>query len=160
MRRAAADEFVLRRQLEHVDGYDAVLVDCPPGLGVLTINALAAASRLLVVTEPSFLALQGIEELLHTYDLVRKHYNRDLVLAGVIVNRWERTVEHRNSTAEIEAYFGEGVAWQPYLPKRTVVQDAARLGVPVRRLIGHTARDVESAFSELASRIEAAHGGR
>ena len=157
-RRATADEFILRRQLEHVDGYDAVLVDSPPSLGVLTINALAAASRLLVVTEPSFLALQGIDELLDTCELVRKHYNRELALAGVIVNRWERTVEHRNSTAEIERCFGDGVAWQPYLPKRTVVQDAARLGVPVRRLIGHTAREVACALSDLADQIEAPHG--
>ena len=112
-----------------------------------------------MVTEPSFLALQGIKELLDTYDLVREHYNHGLELAGVIVNRWERTVEHRNSTAEIERYFGNGVAWQPYLPKRTVVQDAARLGVPVRRLAGHTAREVANALSALAGRIERPHGG-
>ena len=159
-RRAAADEFVLRRQLERIECYDAILVDCPPSLGLLTINTLAAASRVVVVTEPSFLALQGIEELLDTYELVREHYNRDLVLAGVIVNRWERTVEHRKSIAEIERYFGDGVAWKPYVPKRTVVQDAARLGVPLRRLIGRSASEVASAFSELADRIEVPRGGR
>ena len=157
-RRATADEFVLRRQLERVESYDAALVDCPPSLGLLTINTLAAASRVVVVTEPSFMALQGIEELLDTYELVREHYNRDLVLAGVIVNRWERTVEHRKSTAEIEGYFGDGLAWKPYLAKRTVVQDASRLGVPVRRLIGRSACEVASAFSELADHIEVRRG--
>jgi len=74
-RRSTADEFVLRRQLARCRGYDVVLVDCPPSLGVLTLNALAAASHLVVVTEPSFLALQGIEELLETRDLVCAHYN-------------------------------------------------------------------------------------
>ena len=83
-RRAPADEFILRRQLDPVDGYHAVLVDCPPSLGWLTINALAAASRLIVVTEPSFLALQGIEELLDTIELVRTHYNSRLQLAGSV----------------------------------------------------------------------------
>src|SRR5215204_4678960 len=107
-RRSTADEFVLRNQLDGVKGYDAVLVDCPPSLGVLTLNALAAASHLVLVTEPSFLALQGLDELLETRDLVRAHYNARLALAGVIVNRVERTVEHRTGLAEIESYLRVG----------------------------------------------------
>ena len=98
-RRATADEFILRRQLVDVVGYDVALVDCPPSLGLLTLNALTAASRLVVVTEASFLALQGTDELLETHELVRAHYNGELELAGVIVNRVERTVEHRESVA-------------------------------------------------------------
>jgi chromosome partitioning protein len=105
-RRATADEFILRRQLDGMNTYDVVLVDCPPSLGVLTLNALTAASKLVVVTEPSFLALQGIDELLETHDLVRRHYNPRLQLAGVIVNRLERTVEHRGSVAEIVRFCG------------------------------------------------------
>lgn len=68
-RRSTADEFILRRQLDRTAGYDVALVDCPPSLGVLTLNALAAASHLVIVTEPSFLALQGIDEMLETRDL-------------------------------------------------------------------------------------------
>lgn len=152
-RRAPADEFILRRQLEQVDGYDVVLIDCPPSLGLLTINALAAASRLIVVTEPSFLPLQGLEELLDTFQLVRMHYNPRLELAGVVVNRCERTVEHRESCAEIERYFGDGLAWQPYVAKRTVLQDATRRGVPMHRLAGRPAAEVGEAFAVLAGRI-------
>jgi cellulose biosynthesis protein BcsQ len=88
-----------------VVGYDIALVDCPPSLGLLTLNALAAASRLVVVTEASFLALQGTAELLETLELVRTHYNGQLELGGVIVNRVERTVEHRGSVVEIERVF-------------------------------------------------------
>jgi len=105
-RRSTADEFVLRDQLALVGEYDVVLIDCPPSLGVLTLNALAAADQVVVVTEPTFLALQGIEELLRTRELVGARYNSRLELAGVIVNRVERTVEHRESLAEIEAFFG------------------------------------------------------
>lgn len=61
----------------------------------MTLNALTAASRLVVGTEASFMALQGIDELLQTRELVRAHYNGRLALGGVIVNRVERTVEHR-----------------------------------------------------------------
>ena len=141
-RRATADEFVLRNQLVGVNGYDAVLVDCPPSLGVLTLNALAAASHLVLVTEPSFLALQGLDELLETRDLVRAHYNPRLALAGVIVNRVERTVEHRRGLAEIASYFGADLVWSPHLPKRTVLQEGARRGVPLAELHGRAAREL------------------
>jgi chromosome partitioning protein len=153
-RRSTADEFVLREQFVRVNGYDVVLVDCPPSLGVLTLNALAAASHLVVVTEPSFLALQGIEELLETRDLVRAHYNRKLVLAGVVVNRVERTVEHRAGLAEIVSYFGPDVVWSPQLPKRTVLQEGARRGVPLADLGSPAARELARGFAELAQRIE------
>ena len=153
-RRSTADEFVLRRQLERVSGYDVVLVDCPPSLGVLTLNALTAASHLVVVTEPSFLALQGIGELLETRDLVQAYYNTRLVLAGVIVNRVERTVEHRAGLAEIAGYFGPELVWSPHLPKRTVLQEGARRGVPVTELGTRAAREIAGGLAELASRIE------
>jgi hypothetical protein len=118
---------------------------------LLTLNALTAASRLVVVTEASFLALQGTDELLETHELVRAHYNAELELAGVIVNRVERTVEHRERVVEIERYFGADLVWQPLLPKRTAVQDATRRGVPV----GELTRELASAFGTLAR----GHGG-
>ena len=153
-RRSTADEFVLRNQLGDVAGYDLVLIDCPPSLGLLTLNALAAADRLVVVTEPTFLALQGIEELLHTRDLVTEHYNPRLELAGVIVNRVERTVEHRESLREIAAFFGPDLVWEPHVPKRTVLQDGARRGVALEQAHSATAREVAAAFTQLAARIE------
>lgn len=153
-RRATADEFSLRGQLAGVDGYDVVLVDCPPSLGLLTVNALTAATHLVVVTEASFLALQGIEELLETQELVRAHYNPALELAGVIVNRVERTVEHRGSVVEIERCFGADLVWEPVIPKRTGLQDAARRGVPVHELLTRSARELAAAFGELSRRIE------
>jgi chromosome partitioning protein len=155
-RRSTADEFVLRRQLAEYHRYDVVLVDCPPSLGVLTLNALAAASHLVVVTEPSFLALQGIEELLETRDLVRAHFNPDLVLAGVVVNRVERTVEHRAGLAEIASFFGTDLVWSPALSKRTVLQDAVRRGRPLWDLRGRAAQELSIEFAALADRIEGA----
>ena len=159
-RRATADEFILRRHLQELNAPDVVLIDCPPSLGILTTNALTAASQLIVVTEPSFLALQGIRELLDTYDLVRMHYNKPLQLAGVIVNRWERTLEHRRGVAEIERYFGDGLAWRPYLPKRTVLQDAARRAVPIQRLGTPAGREVADALGSLTARLVRPHAIR
>jgi chromosome partitioning protein len=156
-RRSTADEFVLRRQLGGCSEYEVVLVDCPPSLGVLTLNALAAASHLVVVTEPSFLALQGIEELLETRDLVCAHYNPELALAGVVVNRVERTVEHRLGLAEITSFFGPDLVWAPALPKRTVLQDAVRRGRPLWDLRGRAAHELSTEFRALADRIGGAH---
>jgi chromosome partitioning protein len=149
-RRVTADEFILRRELADVVGYHLALVDCPPSLGLLTLNALTAASRLVVVTEPSFMALQGIDELLQTRELVRSHYNGHLELGGVIVN----PVEHRDSVLEIERYFGAELVWQPLLAKRTAVQDATRRGVPVGELGRRPARELAGAFATLARLME------
>jgi hypothetical protein len=80
--------------------------------------------------------------LLATQELVRAHYNPGLELAGVIVNRVERTVEHRLSIGEIERHFGADVVWRPLLMKRTVLQDAARQGVPVGWLRRRAAQEV------------------
>lgn len=157
-RRVTAEEFILRRQLADVVGYDVALVDCPPSLGLLTLNALTAASHLVVVTEASFLALQGTDELLETLELVRAHYNRQLELAGVIVNRIERTIEHRDSVVEIERYFGADLVWRPLLPKRTALQDATRRGVPVGELTRRSARELAGAFATLARRMEVMRG--
>lgn len=153
-RRSTADEFVLRDQLPQVGDYDVVVIDWSPSLGVLTLNALTAATHLVLVTEPSFLALQGIQELLWTRDLVAAHYNPRLELAGVIVNRVERTVEHREGVSEIESYFGRDLVWSPHIAKRTVLQEGVRRGVSVHELKTATAREVGHIFEQLADRVE------
>lgn len=114
---------------------------------------MAAASHLVVVTEPSFLALQGIDELLETLRLVRAHYNRELELAGVVVNRVEHTVEHRAGMAEITSYFGPDLVWSPVLPKRTALQDAARRGRPVAEFRTHAGQELAAGFRGVADRI-------
>ncbi len=86
--------------------------------------------------------------------MVYAHYNQRLALAGVIVNRVERTVEHRAGVAEIISYFGPELVWSPYLPKRTVLQEEARRGVPLVELRSRAARELEESFELLAARVE------
>jgi chromosome partitioning protein len=146
---------VLPRQLDTVSDYDLLLIDCPPSLGALTINALAAASGALVVTEPTFLALHAMEELLDVLHDVAEAQNPSLKLAGVVLNRVETTAEHRNSVAEVEGTFGSTL-WQPHIPKRAILQDAMRMGVPPQDLESHShyATEVAEIFDALAVRIE------
>jgi chromosome partitioning protein len=149
------DEAVLPRELETVGDYDLVLIDCPPNLGALTIDALTAVSRALVVTEPTYLALHAMEELLDTLRSVAAGQNPTLELAGVVLNRLETTAEHKRSVAELDETLGAHV-WEPHVPKRAVLQDAMRRGVPAQDLRSHSHYAVEIAeiFDQLADRLE------
>ena len=120
---------ILDWQLAALGDYELVLIDCPPNLGALTFDALTAASHALIVTEPTFLALRALDELLNTLEHVTAERNPSLELAGVMLNRVEATAEHKRGVAEIEESFGSRV-WEPHIPKRAVLQDAMRLGVP------------------------------
>jgi chromosome partitioning protein len=147
------DGAVLRGQLDTVGDYDLVLIDCPPSLGALTIDALTAASHVLVVTEPSFLALQSMEELLDTLAFVASNYNHSLELAGIVLNRVEATSEHKRAVAQLENDFGNRV-WEPHIPRRAVLQDAMRGRVPPQDLPTHFADEIAELFDSLAERLE------
>jgi chromosome partitioning protein len=150
---------ILDSQLAALGDYELVLIDCPPNLGALTFDALTAASHALIVTEPTFLALRALDELLNTLEHVTAERNPSLELAGVVLNRVEATAEHKRGVAEIEESFGSRV-WEPHIPKRAVLQDAMRLGVPPQDLRSHYADEITGLFDELAnglhvSRLEA-----
>jgi chromosome partitioning protein len=149
----------LAEQLETAGEYDLALIDCPPNLGALTIEALGAVQRALIVTEPTYLALQATDELLDTLRDVAAERNQSLELAGVVLNRVENTAEHRRSVAEVEEVFGSRVL-QPHIPKRAVLQDAMRQGVPPQDLPSHYADEIADLFNELAEQLEAAPTGR
>jgi chromosome partitioning protein len=155
----AGDAGGLARQLESAGEYDLALIDCPPNLGALTIEALCAVPRALIVTEPTYLALQATDELLDTLRDVAAERNQSLELAGVVLNRVENTAEHRRSVAEVEEVFGSRVL-QPHIPKRAVLQDAMRQGVPPQDLPSHYADEIADLFNELAEQLEAAPTGR
>jgi chromosome partitioning protein len=147
------DHASLIRQIDSLAEYDLVLIDCPPNLGALTIDALTTASRALVVTEPTFLAGHALEELLDSLHYVSHDQNPSLELAGVVLNRLETTAEHKRSLADLEERFGTHV-WQPYIPKRAVLQDAMRQGVPPQDLRSHYAEEITELFDALALRLE------
>jgi chromosome partitioning protein len=151
--RPAENHASLTRQADALAEYDLVLIDCPPSLGALTIDALTTASRALVVTEPTFLAVHALEELLDSIHHVAQHHNPTLELGGVVLNRVETTAEHKRSLADLEGRFGSQV-WQPYIPKRAVLQDAMRQGVPPQDLRSHYAEEITDLFGLLAARLE------
>jgi chromosome partitioning protein len=152
--RDSDEEGVLAEQLDTVGDYDLMLIDCPPSLGFLTHEALGAVSRALVVTEPTYLALQAIDELVDTMQDVSAERNPSLALGGVVLNRVETTAEHKRSVAEVGQVFGSRVL-EPHVPKRAVLQDAMRHGVPPQDLPSHYADEIAELFDALAEQLEA-----
>jgi chromosome partitioning protein len=151
--RQLGDEYLLAEALRDAD-YDVVLIDCPPSLGVLTINGLVAATHVLVVTEPSYVALAGVADLLETVEIIRRRYNTALQMAGVVVNQVDGTTETTTRTGEVETYFGEDLLWRPYVPRRTALREALAKGIPPRALGRRRgAEEIADTFQALAGNI-------
>ncbi len=104
-------ELTLRRALGSVEGdYDVVLIDCPPSLGLLTINGLVAADRALITAEAQYFALQGVEQAMEVVDLARDSLNPRLSVLGVLLNLADmRTVHSREALVSLQERFGDQV---------------------------------------------------
>jgi len=104
-------ELTLRRALADApDEYELILIDCPPSLGLLTVNALVAADRALVTAEAQYFALQGVEQAMEVIELARDSLNPDLQLLGVLLNLADmRTVHSREALSALRESYGEAV---------------------------------------------------
>jgi chromosome partitioning protein len=105
-------ELTLRRALAKLpdDAYELVLIDCPPSLGLLTVNALVAADYALVTAEAQYFALQGVQQALEVIELARDTLNPELELLGVLLNLADmRTVHSREALASLREQLGERV---------------------------------------------------
>ncbi len=103
-------ELTLRRALGKLDGYDVILIDCPPSLGLLTVNALVAADHALLSAEAQYFALQGVEQALEVIEVARESLNPGLGWIGVVLNIADlRTVHSREAHTSLKASFGEKV---------------------------------------------------
>jgi len=102
-------ELTLRRALREVaDGYDVVLIDCPPALGLLTVNALVAADYALLSAEAQYFAMQGVEQALEVIELARENLNPELEWLGVVLNIADMRTRHsREAYDSLREHFGE-----------------------------------------------------
>lgn len=140
-------EHRLRTAMTGLHGYDLVLVDCPPSLGELTKNALAASHLALVVTEPTLFSLQGAQQALAAVEIVRSGFNLRLRPAGVVVNRFRtQSAEHRFRLNELLAAYGDLVL-DPALPDRSALNQAQGAYLPVQRWPSPGAREASLVLS-------------
>jgi chromosome partitioning protein len=124
----------LRRALEPAAArFDYVFLDCPPAVGLVTVNALAAANSVLVPIQCEYYALEGLSQLLATIDLVRNHLNQDLRLAGVVMTMFDaRTTLSTDVVREVRGYLGDAV-FETVIPRSVRLAEAPSHGRPVVR---------------------------
>ena len=144
----------LRSALQALDGrYDAILIDCPPSLGNLTVNGLTAADHAVIVVEPAALGLRGIGAVADIVDQVWDSFNPDLELAGVIVNKMPAVSNEADRRyEELARIVGKRAVWQPAIPQRVLVNQA----IGDRRSIhsyGSRAGDLTEAFDRLWAKL-------
>ncbi len=153
---APARDVRLREALQPVrELYDWVLVDCPPSLGLLTVNALAAADGVLVPVQCEFYALEGIAQLVRTVELVRRTVNPTLEVAAVVLTMYDpRTNLSEQVAREVRAYFGGKVA-STVVPRSVRLAEAPSHGKPVMLYDPHSkgAQAYEALATELAERL-------
>lgn len=125
-------EFRLKRLLEGIrDRYQHVLIDCPPSLGLLTLNALTAADAVLIPVQCEYLALEGISQLVDTLDRVRQALNPALEIGGVVMTMFdERTNLSKQVVDEVRKVFGERV-YQTVVPRNIRLGEAPSHGKPI-----------------------------
>lgn len=146
---------VLRSRLASWHGdHDVVLIDCPPTLGPLTLNALGAADRVLIVTQVEFLALSGLDAFLDSFELVRARHNPQLRLAGVVVNMLGRTREQRVRLRQLREAIETDAIWLPMIPERAVISETIGAGLTLYdRGAGRGASKVALLFDQLADKL-------
>ncbi len=145
-------EYVLRKALDRVvDDYDVVLIDCPPSLGILTINGLTAADEVLIPLQCESLGQRGVSQLMETIDDVRSYTNRDLQVRGVIATMFDQRTKLANQVvAEVQETHGLDV-FDPPVPKSVKVAEAPGQG---RSVLEHAPSSRGAvAYRELADAI-------
>jgi chromosome partitioning protein len=125
-------ERILRRVIEPLRArYDYILVDCPPSLGLLTLNTLTAADSVLIPIQCEFYALEGLSQLLNTVRLVQKGLNPPLDIEGVLLTMFDRRLNlSRQVAAEAREYFGNKV-YRTAIPRNVRLAEAPSFGQPI-----------------------------
>lgn len=125
-------EVRLKRALAAVkDDYDFIIIDCPPSLGLLTINALTASDTVLIPVQCEYYALEGLSQLLSTVRLVQKHLNHDLMIEGVLLTMLDaRTNLGIQVIEEVKKYFQDKV-YRTIIPRNVRLSEAPSHGEPI-----------------------------
>ena len=143
-------EFLLKQALDILSpNYDFILIDCPPSLELLTVNALCAANSLIVPVQGEYFALEGLSDLMHTVRMVRRSLNPGLELEGVLLTMFDgRTNLALQVAEEVKRYF-PGKVYSTVIPRNVRLSEAPSHGKPIN-YYDRTSRGAE-AYSDLAN---------
>jgi len=148
----AEREYVLKKALAEVkDSYEFIFIDCPPSLGLLTINALTAADSLLIPIQCEYYALEGLGQLLNTFQRVQQNLNKDLVLEGVLLTMFDgRTNLSIQVVDEVKKHFKDKV-FRAIVPRNVRLSEAPSHGKPV--MVYDRRSKGSEAYQELAKEV-------
>ena len=113
------------------DHYDFILIDCPPSLGLITLNSLAASDSVLIPVQCEYFALEGVGELLKTVDLVRKYYNRNLTIEGAVLTMYDSRTKLSNQVVKEVNKFFENRVFETVIPRNVRLSEAPSYGLPI-----------------------------
>ena len=127
-----ARESALKRAISPIkDEYDYIFIDCPPSLGLLTLNAMVACDGVVIPIQSEFFALEGLSQLMNTIKIVKQRLNSPLYINGVVLTMYDtRTTMSKQVTQEIYKYFGDKVYTVP-VPRNIKLVESPSFGVPV-----------------------------
>jgi chromosome partitioning protein len=147
----------LRRLLGEIsDRYDYLLIDCPPSLGLLTVNALTAADSVLIPLQCEYYALEGLTQLLATLDLVRDHLNPELALKGVVLTMFDgRTRLSADVATEVRRHLGARV-FETVVPRNVRLSEAPSHGMPITQYSPESTGAI--AYAAVAAELRARDG--
>lgn len=125
-------EFFLKRALDGIDGsYDFVLIDCPPSLGILTVNGLTAANQVMVPMQTEYFALEGLSQLVQSIKLIQRTTNNQLEIGGIFFTMYDsRTRLAQDVVQEVIGFFGKKV-FKTIIPRNVRLSEAPSHGVPI-----------------------------
>ena len=142
----------LKEALDSIRGeYDFIIIDCPPSLGLVTLNALTASNTVLVPIQCEYYALEGLGQLMSTIDLVQKHLNQKLDIEGVVLTMYDaRTNLSMQVIEEVRKYFGNKV-YRSVIPRNVRLSEAPSFGLPIALYDKHS-KGAE-AYTNLAKEV-------
>lgn len=122
----------LKDQLDRIkDQYDYILIDCPPSLGLITLNAFTASDSVLIPVQCEYFALEGLGQLMNTFNLVKKHLNKELEIEGALLTMYDiRTNLANQVVREVKKYFDNKV-YKTVIPRNVKLSEAPSYGMPI-----------------------------
>ena len=127
---AESREYRLRRTLRQASGYDYVIIDCPPSLSLLTLNALVASDAVVVPLQCEFYALEGLSHLAKTIQRIKRSFNPDLEIHGVVLTMFDQRNNLSGMVADdVRGHFGDKV-YNTVIPRNVRLSEAPSYGLP------------------------------
>ncbi len=125
-------EFRMKEKIDPIkDEYDYIIIDCPPSLGLITLNSFTAADSVLIPVQCEYYALEGLGQLLNTINLVKKHLNKNLEIEGAVLTMYDMRTNLSNQVVkEVKRYFDDKV-YKTVIPRNIKLSEAPSFGMPI-----------------------------